>query len=297
MKKIITKMIFFFAEKLKHFGKVRVNFKSFFVPYYRFLCRALWKYGYLYIYHIELPITQKCTLKCGKCSFFMPYFKEPVDYALNDLLRYMDKLFECIDAIQIFRILGGEPFLYKDLEPIINKALSSPKVKTVDIVTNGTIIPSEKLLSAMKNPKLSVQISDYGKCSRNKMALKAICDKAGVKCVIRGAKEKVWFDAGGLENRGRDVSEIKKQMKRCGNICRSFHNGKLYFCPRASFGTKLGIPDYEKDFVDFRLRYDRNVLRRKIYELNQKQYLVACNYCDEGTDKFIAIPVAEQLDD
>lgn len=295
MKTIITKMIFFFAEKFKHTGKIRINIKRFFFPCYRFVCRVLWKYGYLYLYHVELPVTQKCSLKCAKCCFFMPHFKNPIDYEVENLLGYMDKLFECIDAIQIFRILGGEPFLYKDLEAIINKALTCSKVKTIDIVTNGTIIPDEKLLFMMRNPKLTVQISDYGRYSRNKVALKTMCDEVGVKCVVRSAKEKVWFDAGGLENRGRNINEMKKQLKHCGNICRSFHNGRLYFCPRASFGTKLGIPDCKKDYVDFNECYSRDQLRTKVYELNQKKYLIACNYCDEGTDKFTPIPIAEQL--
>lgn len=297
MKTIITKTMFFFAEKFKHMGSIRIKIKSFFFPCYRFVCRALWKCGYLYLYHVELPVTQKCSLKCAKCSFLMPYFKNPIDYKVEDLLGYMDKLFECVDAIQIFRILGGEPFLYKDLEPVINRALACSKVKTVDIVTNGTVLPDEKLLSVMKNPKLTVQISDYGKYSRSKEALKKLCDKVGVKCVVRNAREKVWFDAGGLENRGRDINEIKKQMKQCGNICRSFHNGRLYFCPRASFGTKLGIPDYEDDFVDFRESCSRIQLREKVHELDQKKYLIACNYCDEGTSKYIPIPVAQQLGD
>ena len=92
------------------------------------------------------------------------------------------------------------------------------------------------------------------------------------------------------------MKEIKRQMKHCGNICRNFHNGKLYFCPRASFGTKLGIPDNEKDFVDLAGTATREELRKKIYELNQKKYLVACNYCNEGTKDAVMIPVAEQVE-
>lgn len=225
----------------------------------------------------------------------MPYFDNPVDYSIENLTSYMDKLLECVDVIQIFRILGGEPFLYRDLDKIISKALTSTKIKTVDIVTNGTIVPGEKLLILMKNSKLTVQISDYGKYSRKKTELKAACDAVGVQCVIRDSKEKTWIDGGGLENRGRSAKETRKQMKRCGNICRNFHNGRLYFCPRASFGTKLGIPDIEEEFVDFTKNESRDKLRKRIYELNQKKYLVACNYCDEGTNKAIIIPAAEQL--
>lgn len=226
----------------------------------------------------------------------MPYFKEPVDYDIDDLLRYMDKLFDCVDIIQIFRILGGEPFLYPDLDKIIDKALSSSKVKTVDIVTNGTIVPKPELLAHMKNPRLTVQISDYGEYSRRKEALKAACDAAGVRCILRDEKEKNWFDIGGLEFRGRTKKELQKQLHRCGNICRSFHNGRLYYCPRASFGTKLGMPDPATEYVDFTGDKTREELRREIYKLNQCKYLSACNYCNEGTELCKPIPVAEQVE-
>ena len=205
MKNMIMKIIYFLAEKFKHMGKVRMKIKSFFSPCYRFVCRVLWRGGYLYLYHVELPVTLKCSLKCKKCGFMMPYFEHPIDYDVNDLLMYMDRLFDCVDAIQIFRILGGEPFLYRDLEPVIRKALSCPKVRTVDIVTNGTIVPDGKIMEAMKDPKLTVQISDYGKYSRKKVELKDACDRAGVKCVLRSSKEKTWVDPGGLEYRGKNA--------------------------------------------------------------------------------------------
>lgn len=252
--------------------------------------------GYLYLYHVEMPVTLRCSLKCKKCSFMMPYFTEPVDYDIDRLLEYMDKLFNCVDAVQIFRILGGEPFLYRNLAPIIEKALACPKVRTVDIVTNGTIVPDKRLLQLMRNPKLTVQISDYGEFSRKKSEIKSLCDKEGVRCVIRGSKEKTWVDEGDLEYRGRTKKELKRQMRHCGNICRSFHNGRLYFCPRASFGTKLGIPDVGEDYVDFTGSQDRKALRKKIFELNQKSYLAACNYCNEGTKLCVPIPVAEQME-
>lgn len=297
MKGGITNIVYYFAEKFKHAGKIREKLKAFFGPCYRLICRILWRGGILYLYHVELPVTLKCSLRCKKCCFMMPRFEHPIDYEIDKLLGYMNALFDCVDIIQIFRILGGEPFLYPDLDKIIDKALSCSKVKTVDIVTNGTIVPKPELLAHMKNPRLTVQISDYGEYSRQKMALKKACDAAGVRCILRDEKEKNWFDAGGLEFRGRTKKELQKQLRRCANICRSFHNGRLYFCPRSSFGTKLGMPDPASEFVDFTGDKTREELRREIYKLNQSKYLSACNYCNEGTNLFKPIPVAEQLEE
>ncbi len=226
----------------------------------------------------------------------MPYFKKPVDFPAEDLLTYMDRLLDAIDAVQIFRILGGEPFLYKDIALIIEKALSSPKIKTIDIVTNGTIIPSQKVIDLMKNnPRIKIQISYYGEISRNADKIKSLCDENGVNCEIRYPDKKTWSYAGDLKNRGRSREELVKQLKKCGNICRNFHNGKLYFCPRASFGSKLGMPESPNDFVDMTHDVDRKTLRQQIFELNQRKFIAACNYCDEGTENFVPVPVAEQL--
>ena len=173
--------------------------------------------------------------------------------------------------------------------------MSSKSVKTVDIVTNGTIVPSDIVLESMRNERLTVQISDYGSISLKKKELLSACKSKGIKCVIRSMADKNWFTAGDLHFRGRVAKDIMIQLKKCASICRSFQNGKLYFCPRASFGTLLGIPDPAKDYVDFTKEDDVQTLRKQIYELNQRKGFLACNYCDEGTDRYKPIPPAEQI--
>ena len=297
VKDALMKLIYFLAEKGKLIGINRSKLKAFLYPAYRFFCCVIYRIGggYIYLYHVELPLTQRCNLRCKHCSFFMPYFKNPVDFPLEDLIKYIDRLHEAVDSVQIFRILGGEPFLYKDLYAIVKKAIACQKFKTIEIVTNGTIVPSAELLDLMKGQRVKIQISYYGKLSRNAEKIKAVCDEAGVSCVIRDPKDKTWGYAGDLHNRGRTAKELKKQLKRCGNICRNFQNGKLYFCPRASFGSKLGMPDSPNDFVDFTQDVDVKTRKKQIFELNQKRFIAACNYCDEGTEYDIPVPVAEQL--
>ena len=298
MKKVFQEAIFFVAEKGKKIGINREKLKASFFPLYRLFCRVEYKiFNQVYLYHVEIPVTQRCTLKCKDCSFMMPYFEHPKDYEVDDLLTYMDRLFECVDTIQIFRILGGEPFVYKELDKIISKALACNKVKTVDVVTNGTLVPSGKVLDTLKNSRLTVQISDYGDISYKKNELQKACEERGIKCVIRSMADKNWFSAGDLHFRGKVAADIKAQLKKCAGICRSFQNGKLYFCPRASFGTLLGIPNPPKDYVDFTCSADKNELRKQIYELNQRKGFLACNYCDEGTDEYRPIPPAEQIQD
>ena len=267
-------------------------------PCYRLVCKLMYRLGnYLFLYHVEMPVTQKCSLRCKDCVFLMTKFEHPIDYDLDNLLKYMDRLFNVVDGIQIFRILGGEPFVYKNLAPIIQKAVDSKCCKTVEVVSNGTIIPSQEILDVMKNPKVKLQISDYGNFSRKRDELKAICDEQGIECVVRGSDEKNWFDAGDLHFRGRSKSEIRSQFRHCGEICRNYLDGRLYYCQRAAFGTKLSIPDKESDYVDFTKDLDKKGLRKQIHRLNQRKWLIACNYCNVGTKEYIPIPVAEQINE
>lgn len=45
MKGEITNVIYYFAEKLKHTGRIREKLKALFGPCYRLVCRMLWAGG------------------------------------------------------------------------------------------------------------------------------------------------------------------------------------------------------------------------------------------------------------
>lgn len=125
MKNLLTRLIFILAEKGKHIGVNREKLRAALYLGYRFLCKLMYRFGnYLYLYHVEIPVTQKCSLRCKDCVFMMTKFEHPVDYDLEKLLTYMDRLFKVVDGIQIFRILGGEPFIYKNLALVIKKRKS-----------------------------------------------------------------------------------------------------------------------------------------------------------------------------
>lgn len=55
------------------------------------------------------------------------------------------------------------------------------------------------------------------------------------------------------------------------------------------------MPDNPNDFVDLTGDTDPKTIKRQIFELNQRRFIAACNYCDEGTGAVSSVPVAEQL--
>lgn len=80
----------------------------------------------------------------------------------------------------------------------------------------------------------------------------------------------------------------------------SYLNGELHFCPHSSRGKDLGkISVKKEDYVDLlnsgmtETKQLRGMMKEFIY--NRPAYITACNYCDKGTDKQVAIEAAVQL--
>ena len=78
-------------------------------------------------------------------------------------------------------------------------------------------------------------------------------------------------------------------------MCRNIQDGRLYYCPRASFGSFLGISGRNNDSVDL-LNGSIEDIRKSIFLLNQKRMIVACDFCNMGTDDMEFIDVAKQIE-
>ena len=107
---------------------------------------------------------------------------------------------------------------------------------------------------------------------------------------------KPWFDMGDMTRRNRTADELKTQFKNCNYKCRCILNGKLYICPRASHGSDLGFFDERRcvDLMD--VSGGKKELRTKILSLYYyDKPIKACDWCDAGTEKCVAIPCGIQV--
>ncbi len=264
---------------------------------YLWLTWAAYKlFNKLILYRTEITITQRCTLKCEKCANLIPLFEKPETYDVETVKNEMKGLFDSVDKIVLLRILGGEPFIHKNIAEIVTCAANSQKVGKVEIVTNGTILPSDEVLKSFSNKKVIIVISDYAELSRHKNDIVKKCEELRVNCRICYNKlGDKWLDAGGLHKRDKTKKQLKKQLLSCAMMCRNVQNGRLYYCPRASFGSFLGVEGQENDSVDL-LSKDVKEKRKRIFELNQKRLITACNYCDMGTKAMKQIEIARQIE-
>ena len=242
--------------------------------------------------YVEIVITTKCSLRCKNCANLINLYNKPYHIKDDLIEKSIYKLFQSVDKIHTFRILGGEPFLNPNLKHYLD-IIPYDQVDQVVIVTNGTMIIKDKeLIKKIKDNHVEVEISDYGKLSRKKDELVNILEKNGLNYKVR-TEELCWIDYGDIENYGN--KNINKQFYYCDNRCKSILNGCLYYCPRASHGYDLDLIERKSDeYVDL-INSSRAEIRKRITKLYKREkYIEACKYCKYGTEEAIKIEPAIQ---
>jgi hypothetical protein len=101
------------------------------------------------------------------------------------------------DYIYDIELTGGEALLHPDLDEVLRLCADSGKVKHIGVQSNGTVIPAEKVLAAIKEAKATVRISDYGPALQPDVEkLKSILLEKGIR--FTHSNDSFWYDIGAL---------------------------------------------------------------------------------------------------
>ena len=244
---------------------------------------------------IQFVVTEKCSLRCKDCSHLIPYYKEPENVDLEKYKEAFDLLLEHTDYVAELRILGGEPFLHKEMGTLIDWYHDNPKIESISIYTNGTIVPSEAELIKLKNKKVKVHISNYGINEERLKKLVQVFDEKKICYFVR--KYDSWQDSGDVEFRDYTLEKREQIFANCfERNGYTFLKGKLYRCPRAAHAINLkAMPDRKEDYIDLlKWRGTPEKLVDEIKALQGKTYLEACNYCGGPDNHIQSIPAAIQ---
>ena len=261
--------------------------------------------------YFELVITTKCTLHCAACANMMQYFDASSCYTCSfaEIKKTLEALLGIVDSVLKVRIIGGEPLLHKDLSAIVRLLRESPKVKSFDIVTNGTLNFSEDVLDALEGTyKAGVDISDYSASPNLKLPLRheaiiASLKERGIACnlIFTDAQSK-WWDPDRIYKRGRAKEDVVRNFRACMMACVSVMScecakdaelaplGAAFICPTASALSRLkGLGEFEGDYIDL-----ASATRERIIEFYAQDYFKACDYCQDKWEGKRLIPVAVQ---
>ena len=251
--------------------------------------------GDLVLNHCEVVLTEKCTLRCRDCANLMQYYKSPENISLSSIKDSLERLLRIVDSVLDIRLIGGEPFIYRDIYQVIDFLCTSDKVKRVSIYTNSTLIPDDVVLHSLKRHKAFVHMSNYGQVSRKKDELIRIFRENGINYYLHDYEE--WYDVGNLEKRPYLVDQAKEIYNRCiMSKCYTLYRGKLYLCPRSAHGERLGaFANSEAEYVDLK---DENAEenRKRVYRMiTRSRPLTACYYCNGSSNDSKTIKAAVQM--
>ena len=242
----------------------------------------------LFIRSIDLILTEKCSLKCKDCANLMQYYQEPKNIEKQELIDDLADLMAVADEVNEIRIIGGEPLMNKDFHQISKIASSYDKIKKVVIYTNGTICPPDIKLQELKNEKIFVFITTYGKLSRNAQKLVDKLEELKIQYNCQPAYG--WTECGGIGVWGRtDLENTEIFRNCCAKHFTTMTDGKIFRCPfSANVERLMAIPEAESDFISLRgIRNQTHKIedtKKKLrWFLREKPFLSACDSCNGRT--------------
>ena len=230
----------------------------------------------LTVQSVDLMITEKCSMKCRDCSNLMQYYEHPENADMAVMLDMIDGLCANMDEIYEFRVIGGEPFMHKEIHTVVAHVCAKTNVQKVSIFTNATIVPRDHQWAELQHEKVYFFITDYDELSRNIRPLVAALEERKIAYVSEKANG--WTDCASLEKHNRTQQENEAVWTACcAKNLATLADGRLYRCPFAANAAKLrAVPDYTGDYVTL-AESTKETLRSF---LRDKTYIETCDHCN-----------------
>lgn len=233
------------------------------------------------LYSADISVTEACNLRCRDCQSLMPCYEKPKSPTLEEMIYYVETITKG-RVFHHFNVEGGEAFVWKYLPEFIDYLDSMKNLLNIYLYTNGTIIPNEKLLKALKKEKVLVRISYYEGYTKTDELVKLFTEH-GIRHTVVLQK---WYEFASLSKNERTSAEVKRVVDTCcktqpeGNGGPYFISGKLFYCPIQGNLHNLGFfTSPEKDYIDLTHK-DAENLDDKIFDLlNKKSFPELCKYC------------------
>lgn len=228
----------------------------------------------VFLRSVDLMITEKCSLKCKDCSNLMQFYEQASDVSFAEVISDFDDLIAATDDIHEIRLIGGEPFMSRDIYRVISKITASPKVQRLVVYSNATVPLKESEVSTLSHPKIVFSLTDYGSLSKNTGRVVNFLDTH--KIPYRLHRPENWTDSGVIEDFGRSEDELKTLFAECcGKNLFTISKGNLYRCPFAANAERLDAVPYDAR-NGVALTADRSTIRNYLYEID---FLPACQFC------------------
>lgn len=266
---------------------------------------SVYLYNQFYVELAQICLTERCSLKCKACAHgCYAVDADSQDMSLDIAKESADSFFGKVDLIKEFVLIGGEPFLYRDLDKVIAYIGEKYRGKMINfaITTNGTIMPEQKILDLCREHNVLIRISNYSAelkyLEKKYTKLKEELEKNKIMYIL-GDSDYYWMDYGfKTVDRGGKAEDLIPVFDKCKTPCREIRGNRYYYCVMArSVSDNLGFGLGDEDYLDFNKikKEDKKVLLEFEMGYSDKGYLDMCNHCNGADAVKYQIPVAEQV--
>lgn len=268
---------------LPYFGLEQVLCgRNVFIQY--FLCiYMLYKYDILLSHWLDYNATIRCTLNCQGCLNFNNDIKDPRDETLDAFRKHIDTVFQKVDLCYSMHFSGGEAFLAKELPGMLKYFTDNYGAKTFDrfVVTSGTVIPSDELLTALKEGDYWVVIDDY----RDTVpASRKLIPQIEEKLASRGIRYQVncadsWYDQEHGTKKYASYSDeaLIAHRDSCNTFLQNCADGRFYSCCYEAYAYKAGV-EPDADHIDILSSSKKEILEYRL-GYTEKGYVDMCRHC------------------
>lgn len=227
-----------------------------------------------YLRSVDVVITEKCSLRCIDCANLMQFYDKPKNFELIDIVAGVINLASKVDWISELRIIGGEPFMNKEIYTVIKQLSEIPNVGRCVIYTNGMIVPKDTELRSLSKDRVLFSITDYGELGRNLSKTITVLSEGGFNFRVHPPEH--WTDSGRILDEELTKDQATELFaKCCGKNLFTLIADRLYRCPFAANADQLAaIPSDSANLV--RVTEERDSIKSYTYGLS---YIEACRRC------------------
>lgn len=250
----------------------------------------------LIVTSLDVIVSERCTLKCHDCANLMPYFIKPINIDTQTIMEALDYVMEHAYRVNELRILGGEPFLNKEVHKIVEKCTQYANCEKVVIYSNATLVPRDEQIPAFQHKKVVFELTNYGHLSPKLQEIIALFDGHEINYKVKELPA-TWDDSANISDFGRTNEELADVFKNCcsTNLTTLMH-GSLYRCPFSASLDALKVINFDPKDKVVLSDCEHGEAGRKLLSdfVGRKTPLDSCRYCQGRGFEFDRVTPARQ---
>ncbi len=265
-----------------------------------FLCVwMMYKHNKLISHWTSYLVTSRCNLNCKYCLNFTEYISSPTDITFEMFKENIDAIFSKFDYLYSLHLCGGEPLMAKELPQMISYIEENYKDRIFDffLITNGTLMPNSKVISAIKSLDGHFLIDDYSATVQNTKLenIKEILENNQIEYAIN--KVDFWFDLDIEHTDYSTLSEVDLECHKdsCQRFLHDIGEKRIYGCCYQQYAHRAGKAVLEEgDYIEIDSASKMEILEfRQGY--TKKGYVSFCKNCRGIGDSAKLTPAAVQI--